>query len=97
MAIAGIEEKTSGKDSQKIKIKKEEIKMKTEFDFGYDYAQYHDGENGFDQPIDIDGVLGESSSIPDGDYVAMTRTGITNPSARKYWEGFNNYFKEGKK
>ena len=62
--------------------------MKTEFDFGYEYAADQGGG-----PIDIDVMLTRSVDIPDADYQAMKADGIQNPDARKYWEGYNSYFK----
>ncbi len=68
--------------------------MRTEFDFGYEYAQAgaiaH--EEGFNGPIVIEEMINSTQSIPDGDYTSMVAAGIENPNAREYWEGFNNYF-----
>jgi hypothetical protein len=61
--------------------------MKTEFDYGYEYAVNHGTE-----PIDIDVMISGSVDIPSDDYRAMKDAGIENPNARKYWEGYNNYF-----
>ena len=61
--------------------------MKTEFDYGYKYAQNQDAG-----PVDIDKMLGSSVDIPSDDYRAMKVAGIKNPNARKYWEGYNSYF-----
>ena len=62
--------------------------MKTELDFGYDYAADQDGG-----PIDIKVMVQGSVDIPSDDYRAMKDAGIQNPDARKYWKGYNSYFK----
>ena len=62
--------------------------MKTEFDFGYDYAADQGGGK-----IDIDVMVTGSVDIPTDDYRAMKNSGIENPDARKYWEGYNSYYK----
>jgi len=65
---------------------------KTEGDFGREYAEWGQAQEGFDSPVDIDKILGQTVSIPDGDYTKMVSAGIENPNARDYWEGFNSFF-----
>lgn len=68
--------------------------MKTEFDYGRQYAQFLEQDCGEQiDVVDIDKMLGQSCDIPDADYHKMKRAGIANPDARKYWEGYNSYFK----
>ena len=66
--------------------------MKTESNFGREYAEAMQGEDGFDSPVDVEEMLTSSRDLPDGDYRAMKNAGIENPDAREYWEGFNSYF-----
>ena len=65
--------------------------MKTAREYGYEYAEAMQGEQGFDGPVDIKKMLGSTQEIPDGDYVAMVRDGV-DPDAAEYWEGFNSFF-----
>jgi ribosomal protein S27E len=61
--------------------------MKTEREFGYEYAESTDAT----EPVDINTMVTHTVDIPDGDYVEMKRAGIENPNARKYWAGYNEY------
>jgi hypothetical protein len=63
--------------------------MKTEFDYGYEYAADNGGEYG---PVDIDEMVNSTQSIPDGDYTMMKKNGIEYPDTRKYWKGYNSFF-----
>jgi hypothetical protein len=67
-------------------------RMKTEHEYGFEYAEAMQGEEGFDKPVDIEKMLTASSDIPNDDYRAMKQAGIENPDAREYWEGFNSFF-----
>jgi len=62
-------------------------KMRPEFDYGRDYAEHTGGDGG------VVDVMNNCPDIPVEDYVTMKRDGINNPDARKYWEGYNSYFK----
>jgi len=66
--------------------------MKTEKEFGREFAEQNHGQEGFDGPVDIEEMLGHTSDIPEEDYLEMKRVGINNPSAREYWRGFNSFF-----
>ena len=67
--------------------------MKTEFDFGRDYAEFLVNNTREDVgSINVNEMLGQSSDIPNDDYLAMKNDGIENPDARKYWMGYNSYF-----
>lgn len=70
--------------------------MKTEADYGRDYAAQlvDDGLVSPGDLVNIEQMLGRSIYIPDGDYVAMRRSGITNPSALEYWTGYNAYMQK---
>lgn len=68
--------------------------MKTERDFGYEYARDMQGEGWFDGPVNIDDILNSTANMPDGDYCAMRAAGITDPDAREYWKGFNSFFEK---
>ena len=69
--------------------------MKTEFDYGFEYAKFLVNDVGEDVgPVKIEEMLTGSSDIPNDDYRTMTRNWIKNPDARKYWEGYNSYFQE---
>ena len=65
--------------------------MKTEFDYGREYAQDQRNRPG-NRPVDIDQMITGSRDIPDGDYAEMRASGIENPDPRKYWEGYNSIF-----
>jgi len=71
---------------------KGKIIMKTEREYGYEYAEAMQGEDGFDGPVDIDKMVGGSVDIPPDDYRTMIDSGIDNPDAREYWKGFNSFF-----
>lgn len=58
---------------------------KTEFDFGYEYAE----SLGDCEPVDIGEMVLASEDIPTEDWLEMTRHGIKNPDSREYWRGFN--------
>ena len=62
--------------------------MKTEFDFGYEFAEFESG----DGPVNVEQMVHSSRDIPDEDYKAMVKAGIENPDARLYWEGYNSFF-----
>lgn len=66
---------------------------KTEKNFGAEYAEelVRTGEVEAGVQVDIDEMVNSSVDIPDGDYTAMVEAGIENPSARKYWRGYNEY------
>jgi hypothetical protein len=66
---------------------------KNEKTYGAEYAEelVRTGEVQAGELVDIDEMVNSSVSIPDGDYTAMVADGIENPSARKYWQGYNEY------
>ena len=63
--------------------------MKTEFDYGREYAESMAGEG---EAVDVEEMVHMSTDIPTEDYISMKREGIENPDARKYWAGYNSYF-----
>lgn len=60
--------------------------MKTEYDYGYEYAEWLSQES----PGDL-GVGTLTDDIPQEDYNEMVRAGIENPDAGAYWSGFNSH------
>lgn len=68
--------------------------IKTEFEYGQEYAEWIIDNEPTAGPVDIDAACGSSVDIPDGDYRAMREGGIENPNARLYWSGYNNIFNE---
>ena len=69
--------------------------MKTEHDYGREYAEWLKSENDPNaSPADIDAMCRSTTAIPYGDYRAMVADGIDNPDAREYWKGFNSVFEE---
>jgi len=66
--------------------------MKTERNYGYEYAEFLFEHGGVTGPADINKMLGATTSIPDEDYLAMQRNGISNPDATEYWRGYNSFF-----
>ena len=62
--------------------------MKTEFEYGREYAE----DGNFDGPVNIEEMLHGSIDIPEDDYIQMTSEGIENPDTREYWRGFNSFF-----
>jgi len=67
------------------------MKTRTEEDFGAEYAEelVRTGEVKAGAEVDEDEMCNSSVDIPEGDYEAMVDAGIENPSARKYWRGYN--------
>lgn len=70
--------------------------MKTEFDYGFDFAVAMQHESGYNQPVNIADMVGSTVDIPPEDYRRMVEDGIKNPNARLYWQGFNAFYKEDK-
>ena len=66
--------------------------MKTERDYGWEYAEYLN----FEDVVNIDEIVSGSVDIPTDDYSAMVDAGIENPNAREYWAGYNNYVRGAK-
>jgi len=68
--------------------------MKTEFDYGRDYAEFMNGymPETCNSSVDIDEMVSGTVSIPDDDHSEMVRNGIDNPNAREYWRGYNSFF-----
>lgn len=67
--------------------------MKTERQFGYEYAEWtHKNENCTDL-VDVNAMCNSTSDIPDGDYTEMKRAGIKNPDPREYWKGYNEFMR----
>ncbi len=65
---------------------------KTEYDYGYETAEYaykYGGGESWQQPQRDMG-----RDIPEEDYKTMQSEGIPNPSPRAYWEGYNDFLKE---
>lgn len=69
------------------------MKTKTEKNFGFEYAEWMHNAEKLSETVDVDEMCNSSNDIPDGDYSAMVNAGIENPSARKYWMGYNEYMK----
>lgn len=71
------------------------MKTRTEEDFAAEYAEelVRTGEVQPGVEVDEDEMCNSSVSIPEGDYDAMVDAGIENPSARKYWRGYNRYMR----
>jgi hypothetical protein len=71
------------------------IRTKTEEDFAAEYAEelVRTGEVQPGVEVDEDEMCNSTVSIPEGDYDAMVDSGIENPSARKYWRGYNRYMR----
>ena len=61
--------------------------MKTERDYGFEYAQ----DSNATELVGIDDMCGGSVDIPTGDYNTMVDDGIDNPDPRTYWAGYNDY------
>ena len=61
---------------------------RTEYDFGAEYARSLPADERAE--VDVGRACTSSVDIPPEDYRAMVAAGIENPSARKYWEGFNS-------
>jgi hypothetical protein len=70
--------------------------MKTEREFGREYAEYMVDSNQVPsgEQVNIDEMVNSTVSIPSGDYDAMVVAGIENPNAREYWRGYNEYMAE---
>lgn len=69
--------------------------MKTEFEYGREYAEWLRDENQDGaHVVDIEKMLGGTVVIPDADYQAMCEAGIDQPNSRLYWEGFNSVFEK---
>jgi hypothetical protein len=68
-------------------------RMKTEYDYGYEYARWlvQENQEGAGEPVDVDAMIGSTVDIPEGDYAEMKRAGIANPDPREYWRGYNAY------
>ena len=66
--------------------------MKTEYEYGREYAEFCADDNGDDGAVNIDEMVNSTIAIPGGDYHMMVSDGIENPSPRLYWKGFNSYF-----
>ena len=67
--------------------------MKTEREFGYEYAEWlHNEHQDGAAVVEVESMINGTVSIPDGDYTEMVRHGIKNPDARRYWDGFNSFF-----
>ena len=68
--------------------------MKTECDFGREYAEwlYNHGED--TGVVDIDDMCNSTVDIPSDDYSTMVQVGIENPDPRKYWAGYNEFIAE---
>ncbi|MGO9377317.1 MAG: hypothetical protein ACLP29_02045 [Dissulfurispiraceae bacterium] len=62
-----------------------------EEDFGRQYAEWllETGQVELGDIIDVDSMVSRTSSIPDDDYRQMVNSGIRNPNARIYWQGYN--------
>jgi len=64
---------------------------KNEYDFGYEYGELA-ASGAFGDPsewavyVDFEG---DRPDIPTEDYRELVSRGIRNPSAKKYWDGFN--------
>ena len=62
--------------------------MKTEYDYGFAYAEYLVGHGDVDQcnfsPVP------STCDIPSDDYATMVADGIENPSPAEYWAGYNS-------
>jgi len=67
------------------------MKTKTESDYGFAYAEWLATSGEGCPPVDIQKQIHSTVDIPDGDYTAMKRDGINEPSSRLYWMGFNSY------
>lgn len=69
------------------------MKTRTEENFGAEYAEelIRTGEVQAGVEVDEDEMCNSSVDIPEGDYDSMVDAGIKNPSARKYWRGYNRY------
>ena len=65
--------------------------MKTDRDYGMDYAKWLLESGEIIQPefVDIEEMI-----IPDKDYVSMRRAGIEHPDDREYWRGYNEYMEK---
>ena len=68
--------------------------MKTEYDYGREYAkEMHDySPEECNTVVDVDKMVSGSDDIPSDDYRAMIDEGIINPMAREYWDGYNSFF-----
>lgn len=68
---------------------------KTEEIFGAEYAEELVRTGGVEAGVEVDEdeMCNSSVCIPSGDYDAMVDSGIENPSARKYWRGYNRYMR----
>jgi hypothetical protein len=60
----------------------------TEYEFGAEYARSLPADERTE--VDVGRACTSSVDIPTDDYRAMVAAGIENPSARKYWDGFNS-------
>lgn len=67
--------------------------MKTAYDYGYEYAQFLHNDKQADGPVEIEKMVNQTVSIPDGDYTDMVRNGV-DPNAREYWRGYNAYMED---
>ena len=67
--------------------------MKTERDYGMEYAEWllDTGEIEQPEPVDIEEMMTTTGGIPDEDYVLMRREGIDDPDGREYWGGYNKH------
>jgi len=68
-----------------------------EYECGYNYAKWMHEEEGETEPVDIEKEVHCSVEIPDDDCTWMENHGIANPSARRYWQGYNDYMATLKK
>jgi len=65
--------------------------IKTEKQFGYEFAEWTHKNEGTDGVVDIAAMCNGTSGIPDGDYTEIVASGIENPDTRQYWKGYNEY------
>jgi hypothetical protein len=66
--------------------------MKTERDFGREYAEHLNA----DGVVNVDEMVSGSVDIPTDDYLAIIDAGIENPNARDYWAGYNDHVRGAK-
>jgi len=68
--------------------------MKTEYDFGWDYAEWMKKEQGITGEVNLYEMRNDISSIPARDCTSMRNEGIMEVISYLYWQGYNDYMSQ---